>query len=73
MLAPLLATLTLVPDGDLLTTASDARGLLVGTATLAAGVFMYLHWRITANETTAGSPCCSRSRPCRHWPWAPSR
>jgi signal transduction histidine kinase len=52
MLAPLLATLTLVPDTDLLTTASDARGLLVGTATLAAGVFMYLHWRITANETT---------------------
>ena len=52
MVAPLLATLTLVPDRDVLTTASHARGLLIGTATLAAGVFMYLHWRITSNETT---------------------
>ncbi len=53
MLAPLLATLMLVPDGDVLTTALYARCLLVGIATLAAGVFLYLHWRITANETTA--------------------
>jgi signal transduction histidine kinase len=53
MLAPLLATLTLVPDADVLTTATDARGLLVGTALLAAAVFLHLHWRITANETTA--------------------
>jgi signal transduction histidine kinase len=53
MLGPLLATLTLVPDGDVLSTASQARSLLVGTACLAAGVFLYLHWRITADETTA--------------------
>ena len=53
MLAPLLATLTLVPDGDVLATASQARSLLVGTACLAAGVFLYLHWRITADETSA--------------------
>jgi signal transduction histidine kinase len=53
MLAPLLATLSLVPDGDVLTTAIHARSLLVGTATLAAGAFLYLHWRITSNETTA--------------------
>ena len=51
MLAPLVATLTLLPDLDLLTTALPARGLLSGTATLAAGVFLYLHWRITADET----------------------
>jgi signal transduction histidine kinase len=52
MLVPVLATLTLVPDGDVVATASRARSLLVGTATLAAGVFLYLHWRITANATT---------------------
>ncbi|MDX6372294.1 MAG: hypothetical protein QOD98_1282 [Nocardioidaceae bacterium] len=53
MLAPLLATLTLVPDGDVLATATHARGLLVGTTTLAAAVFLYLHWRITSNQTSA--------------------
>ncbi len=52
LLAPLLATLTLVPDGDIVATASDARSLLVGTAILAAGVFLYLHWRITASDTS---------------------
>ena len=52
LLAPLLATLTLVPDGDIVATASDARGLLLGTAILAAGVFLYLHWRITASDTS---------------------
>jgi signal transduction histidine kinase len=51
-LAPLLATLTLLPDGEVLATALHARSLLVGTAILAAGVFLYLHWRITTNETT---------------------
>src|SRR3954454_10758619 len=52
MLAPLLATLTLVPDGEVLTTAADARSVLVGTAMLAAGVFLYMHWRITGIATT---------------------
>jgi signal transduction histidine kinase len=52
LLAPLLGTLSLAPDGDVLTTASRARSLLVGTATLAAGVFLYLHWRITSNLTS---------------------
>jgi signal transduction histidine kinase len=52
ILAPLLATLTLVPDTDVLSTASSARSLVVGTATLAAGVFLYLHWRITTNDTS---------------------
>jgi signal transduction histidine kinase len=52
MLAPLLATLTLMPDDTILTSASNARGILVGTATLAAGVFLYLHWRITGNDTS---------------------
>ncbi len=52
LLAPLLATLMLAPDGDVLSTASSARNLLVGTATLAAGVFLYLHWRISASNTT---------------------
>ncbi len=52
MLAPLLASLTLVPVDDVLSTALRSRGLLVGTATLAAAIFMYLHWRITGNETT---------------------
>ncbi len=52
LLAPLLATLTLAPDGDVLSTASNARNLLVGTAILAAGVFLYLHWRISASDTS---------------------
>lgn len=52
VLAPLLAALTVVPDSDVLTAASSARSLLVGTATLAAGVFLYLHWRLTANDTS---------------------
>ena len=52
MLAPLLATRTLVPDGDVLTTATRASNLLAGSATLAAGVFLYLHWRITGNDTS---------------------
>ena len=52
LLAPLLAALTLAPDGDVLSTAASARSLLVGVATVAAGVFLYLHWRITASATT---------------------
>jgi signal transduction histidine kinase len=48
MLAPLLATLS--PDRHVLTTAAEDRGLLVGTATLAAAT--YLHWRITGDEAT---------------------
>ncbi len=52
MLAPLLASLTLMPAGEVLSTALSARGLLVGTATLAAAIFMYFHWRITDNETS---------------------
>jgi signal transduction histidine kinase len=52
LLAPLLATLTLVPGSDVLSTATSARSLLVGTATLAAGVFLYLHWRISASDTS---------------------
>jgi signal transduction histidine kinase len=52
VLAPLLTMLTLVPAGDVITTAAHARGLLVGTATLAAGAFLYLHWRITSHETS---------------------
>ena len=51
LLAPLLVALTLVPKGDVLSTASDARGLLVGMGTLAAGAFLYIYWRITANDT----------------------
>ena len=52
LLAPLLAALTLVPDRDVLSTAASARGLLVGTATVAASVFFYLHWRIRASDTS---------------------
>jgi signal transduction histidine kinase len=52
MLAPLLATLGLGAHGDGFTTALHARGLLVGTVLLAAGVLLHLHWRITANTTT---------------------
>src|SRR4051812_36679267 len=52
ILAPLLATLTLVPDGDVLSTATHARSVLVGTAELAGGAFLYLHWRLTATPTT---------------------
>ena len=44
--------LTLVPDSDFLSTRRSARSLLVGMATLAGGVFLYLHWRITANDTS---------------------
>ena len=51
LLAPLLVALTLVPDGDVLTTASNARGLVVGMGTLSAGAFLYIYWRITANDT----------------------
>ncbi len=52
LLVPLLATLTLVPGSDVLSTAMSARSLLVGTAVLAAGVFLYLHWRLTASDTS---------------------
>jgi signal transduction histidine kinase len=52
LLAPLLAALTLVPDDDVLSTAASARTLLVGTATVAAGVFFYLHWRISASDAS---------------------
>jgi len=52
LLAPLLATLTLVPGSDALSTATSARSVLVGTAVLAAGVFLYLHWRLTASDTS---------------------
>lgn len=52
LLAPVLAALTLVPDGHVLSTAASARSLLVGTATMAAGVFLYLHWRISASDTS---------------------
>ena len=50
LLAPLLATLSLVPGSDVLSTAMSARSLLVGTAVLAAAVFLYLHWRLTASD-----------------------
>ena len=48
LLAPPLALLLLGPDGDFVDTASS---LVVGTASLSAGVFLYLHWRITARGT----------------------
>ncbi len=51
LLAPLLLALTLVPQGEVLTTATNARGLLVGMGTLASGAFLYMYWRISANDT----------------------
>src|SRR3954454_3170803 len=51
LLAPLLATLTLVPR-DVLSTGPTARDLLIGTSVLSAGVFLHLHWRLTAQDTT---------------------
>src|SRR4051795_1885360 len=51
LLAPLLATLTLVPS-DVLSTGATARDLLIGTSVLTAGVFLHLHWRLTAKDTT---------------------
>jgi len=53
LLAPLLATLTLVPDGDVVAIALGAHSVVVGAATLAASVFLYLHWRITASSATS--------------------
>ena len=52
LLAPLLGALTLAPDGDVVAAASSARHLLVGTALLVAGVFLYLQWRISASDTS---------------------
>lgn len=50
MLAPLLAAASLAPHGDVLATTLGTRSLLVGMATLAASVFLYLHWRLTASD-----------------------
>jgi signal transduction histidine kinase len=52
LLAPLLAMVTLVPGSDALSTVTGARSVLVGTAVLAAGVFLYLHWRVTATDAS---------------------
>src|SRR3954464_15201296 len=48
----LLATLTMVPGSDVLSTAPSARNLLIGASVLTAGVFLHLHWRLTAKDTT---------------------
>jgi signal transduction histidine kinase len=52
LLVPLLATLTLAPGSEVLSTEPSTRSLLVGTSVLAAGVFLYLHWRLTVSDTS---------------------
>ena len=74
MLAPLLATLTLVPDGDVLTTAAARPQPARRHGHLAAGVFLYLHWRITGNETTGWLAAAARGGGhARHGAGRPSR
>lgn len=52
LLTPFLAALSLVPLDELIASASSARSLLVGSAMLSAGFFLYLHWRVTASRTS---------------------
>lgn len=52
LLAPLVTAATLTPGSDPVAAVVGGRSLFVGTATLAAGVFLYLHWRLTGSDTT---------------------